>query len=74
MRITEEEAIAAVSDPSAALAASALSGASPRPSRRAIRMPGAPTPKLLAISEALNRDLSHLLVNFTLVSMFKACC
>jgi len=69
LRLTEEEAIAAVSDPSAlssggsvgSASAGASSTASPRTSRRACRMPGAPTTKLLPISEALNRDLTQLL-------------
>ena len=71
LRLTEEEAIAGVSEPSPPLPAtctphvSATAGVpttSPRSSRRASRMPGAPTPKLLAISDALNRDLTQLLV------------
>ena len=64
LRITEEEAIAAVSDPSPAAAAGSSSAASPRTSRRINRMPGAPTSKLLAITSALNRDLTQLLVIF----------
>ena len=71
LRLTEEEAIAAVSEPSlppqppASMASSAPT-TSPRSSRRASRMPGVPTSKLLVISEALNRDLSHLLVRHRL--------
>ena len=64
LRITEEEAIAAVSsDPSAALSAS--SGSSPRSVRRISRMPGAPTSKLLTLTSALNKDLTQLLVATT---------
>lgn len=58
LRITEEEAIAAVSaDPTPV-----TSPSSPRTTRRINRMPGAPTTKLLAITSALNKDLTQLLV------------
>lgn len=58
LRISEEEAIAAVSaDPMPA-----TSPSSPRSGRRINRMPGAPTSKLLAITSTLNKDLTQLLV------------
>ena len=58
LRISEEEAIAAVSaDPTPV-----SSPSSPRTTRRINRMPGAPTTKLLAITSALNKDLTQLLV------------
>ena len=60
LRITEEEAIAAVSsDPSAVLSPTT---SSPRSVRRITRMPGAPTSKLLTLTSALNKDLTQLLV------------
>lgn len=57
LHVTEEEAIAAVSaDPATS------SPSSPRCARRINRMPGAATTKLLAITSALNKDLTQLLV------------
>lgn len=56
LHVTEEEAIAAVSaDPATS------SPSSPRCARRINRMPGAATTKLLAITSALNKDLTQLL-------------
>ncbi|XP_046445841.1 uncharacterized protein LOC124195459 isoform X11 [Daphnia pulex] len=58
LHVTEEEAIAAVSaDPTPVTS----SPSSPRSARRINRMPGAATTKLLAITSALNKDLTQLL-------------